>query len=273
MHHIPEDLTVTVPADLTLAELQTALGRARQWLPIDPPDSSITLATILNSNPSGPRRYGYGTVRDYVIGLKVRLPDGNTVKCGGQVVKNVAGYDLQKLFIGSGGTLATPLEVTFKLRPLPERENVVQQSFTTLDSVGTAIDAVVASQLTPVVFDLHRDPADGFTLVLGFDGTREDVDWQRNLAAELGFNTESNLEYDRAFHVNTPPVRKLSVLPSKLIDALRPLGCEPFVARAGNGIIHHRANYSAPAAVLPTQLLRRVKEAFDPRNVLPQPNV
>jgi hypothetical protein len=341
IHHTPADLTVTAPATMTLADLQAALRPARQWLPIDPPDDSTTLATILDANASGPRRYGYGTVRDYVIGLKVQLPDGTVIKSGGQVVKNVAGYDLQKLFIGSGGTLATPLEVTFKLRPLPERESFAQQSFTTRDAAGAAIEAVAASALTPVVFDLYRTVTGPLTLVLGFDGATEDVAWQLGVAAGLGFsvtamgnfrasrphepcssgrepapsgfakqsesphvgcyssetqcanlgeggrrpgegarvasaetysNPPAKLDYDRAFHLSGSPAEKLSVLPSKLIEALRPLGAGPFVARAGNGIVYHRANIVTPAAVLPTRLLRRVKEAFDPKGLLPQPN-
>jgi glycolate oxidase FAD binding subunit len=313
IHHTPADLTVTAPATMTLADLQAALRPARQWLPIDPPDDSAPLAAILNANASGPRRYGYGRVRDYVIGLKVQLPDGTVVKSGGQVVKNVAGYDLQKLFIGSGGTLVTPLEVTFKLRPLPERESFVQQSFTTLDAAGAAVEAIAASALTPVVFDLYRTNTVPLTLVLGFDGATEDVDWQLRLALELGFaamatinsethsprdfdslaplggegrgegarvasaetpcNPPAKLDYDRAFHLSESPAKKLSVLPSRLVEALRPLGNEPFVARAGNGIIYHRADVATPTAVLPTRLLRRVKEAFDPKGLLPQPNV
>jgi len=291
MIHTPEDMTVTVAASETLAGLQTALARARQWLPIDPPDASATLAAILNANESGPRRFGYGTIRDYVIGLKVRLADGRLVKSGGQVVKNVAGYDLQKLFIGSGGTLATPVEVTFKLRPLPESERFVQQRFDTLDAAGAAIEAVVKSEMTPVVFDLHRLPERGLqpastsaadpalkrpearaplTLVVGCDGTREDADWQLGLATQLGFADSASLDYDKSFHTEVKPVRKLSVLPSKLIETLCALGDAPFVARAGNGIIYHRTNLAAPTPNLPTNLLRRVKDAFDPKHILPE---
>src|SRR5690349_19253903 len=161
MIHTPEDMTVTVETSVTLTALQAVLAGARQWLPIDPPNPDLTLREILDANESGPRRFGYGTVRDYIIGLKVRLADGRFVKSGGQVVKNVAGYDLQKLFIGSGGTLAVPVEVTFKLRPFPERESFVQQRFDALDAAGTAIEAVIESELTPIVLDLHRIPERG----------------------------------------------------------------------------------------------------------------
>ena len=270
MIHVPEDMTVTVEATATLAELQAALAKARQWLPLDPPNPYATIAEILNANESGPRRFGYGTVRDYVIGLKVRLADGRIVKSGGQVVKNVAGYDLQKLFIGSRGTLATPVEVTFKLRPFPERESFVQQLFDTLDAAGAVIESVIDSELTPAVFDLHRAAGKNFALVLGFDGTNEDVDWQLALATKLGFNESASLDYDKSFHVEAKPMRKLSVLPSKLIETLRLLGDEPFVARVGYGIIFHRTNFAPPQTNLPTNLLRRVKDTFDPKHVLPE---
>lgn len=273
MNHVPEDMTVKVATSITLAALQAALAGARQWLPLDPPNPGLTLREILDRNESGPRRFGYGTIRDYVIGLRVELADGRSVKSGGQVVKNVAGYDLQKLFIGSGGTLGTPSEVTFKLRPFPERENFVQQRCATLDVADTAIEAVIESELTPVVLDLQRMAGKDLTLVLGFDGTKEDVDWQLRLATQLGFGEDANLDYDPSFRGEAKPLNKLSVLPSKLIETLRPAGDEPFVARAGNGVVYHRADklgavgHPSPAT---RQLHRRVKEAFDPAYALPK---
>lgn len=269
MIHTPQDMTVTVEASVTLGDLQSALAKARQWLPIDPPNPAATMAEILNANESGPRRFGYGVVRDYVIGLKVRLADGRLVKSGGQVVKNVAGYDLQKLFIGSGGTLATPIEVTFKLRPIPEHESCIQQRCDTLNAAAAAIEAVIESELRPVIFDLHRAVGWNFAVVLGFDGTKEDVDWQLALATKLGFGESAGLDYVKSFHSEAKPARKLSVLPSKLIETLRALGDGPFVARAGNGIIYHRTNLAPPPPNLPANLLRRVKDTFDPQHALP----
>lgn len=291
MIHVPEDMTVTVDASVTLADLQAALAKSRQWLPLDPPNPEQTLRELLDGNQTGPHRFGYGTARDYVIGLKVSLADGRVVKSGGQVVKNVAGYDLHKLLIGSGGTLGVIGEVTFKLRPLPELEQLVQQRCASLEAAGAAIETVIASELTPVVFDLHHLPERGlqpasmsavkstskraearapFVVVLGFDGTKEDVDWQLALAAELGFQQPATLDYDKAFCAEAGSLRKLSVLPSKLIETVRTLGNEPFVARAGNGIIYHRANVPTPKPNLPTDLLRRVKDAFDPKHSLPE---
>ncbi|MGZ5508735.1 MAG: FAD-binding oxidoreductase, partial [Limisphaerales bacterium] len=99
IEHTPEDMTVTVEGGATLANLQTEVRKRGQWLPIDPPNASITIQQLLASNASGPRRFGFGTVRDYVIGMAVVLADGRLIHSGGKVVKNVAGYDLMKLFI------------------------------------------------------------------------------------------------------------------------------------------------------------------------------
>lgn len=270
MIHTPEDMTVTVEASVTLATLQAALAKARQWLPLDPPNPGLTLREILDHNESGPRRFGYGTMRDYVIGLKVELADGRIVKSGGQVVKNVAGYDLQKLFIGSSGTLATIREVTFKLRPVPEVERLISLSCDSLEAAGTAIEAVFESALTPVVFDLHRATGGKPTIVLGFDGTREEVDWQIALAAQLGFQQPATLDYDKAFRTEAGSLRKLSILPSKLVETLRNLGEAPFLARAGNGLIFHRTDFTSQQQNVPTHLLRRMKDAFDPKRLLPE---
>src|SRR2546421_9850737 len=124
--HTPEDMTATVEAGITLARLQTELARQRQWLPIDPPNPGrLTLGALLTTNASGPRRFGYGTIRDYLIGMAAVLADGRLIHSGGKVVKNVAGYDLMKVFIGSRGTLGIIIEATFKVLPVPEAERFI----------------------------------------------------------------------------------------------------------------------------------------------------
>ncbi len=118
--HEPADLVATAEAGLTLTEFQKQLAQNGQWLPVDPADDgSATLGGIIATGASGPQSFGYGPLRSFVIGLRVVLADGRQIKAGGRVVKNVAGYDLCKLFTGSFGTLGLLTEVTFKLRPLP----------------------------------------------------------------------------------------------------------------------------------------------------------
>jgi FAD/FMN-containing dehydrogenase len=276
VEYTPEDMTVTVEAGITLAALQAALATGNQWLPVDPPNSeALTIEALLGFDASGPRRYGYGTVRDYVIGVKVLLADGRVVRSGGKVVKNVAGYDLAKLFIGSRGTLGVIAEATFKLRPLPEAERLVQASCNAIDEAGGLIESTLGSELTPVVFDLHNHGSQvgdrpRFTLVSGFAGTREAVEWQVVKARELGFNGASNLEYERSFWAEEAPANRVSVLPSKISEAIHRLGDIPFVARAGNGVIYYRGGPAPPKNDSPPKLTRRLKDAFDSKRILPE---
>ncbi len=117
-----DDLTITVQAGITLAELQHTLAAQRQTLPIDvllPHQATVGGSVAANSN--GPRRTGWGTWRDYVLGLSFVNDRGEEVKAGGRVVKNVAGYDLCKLMTGSFGTLGVITQVTLKVRPRPEK--------------------------------------------------------------------------------------------------------------------------------------------------------
>jgi glycolate oxidase FAD binding subunit len=190
VEHEPGDLTVTAQAGLTLGALQAALGHRGQWLSLDPAEETrATVGGIIAANASGPRRHLYGTVRDLLIGLTVVTADGAIVHGGGKVVKNVAGYDLPKLFIGSYGTLGIVVEATFKLRPRPDDERLVAARFDRLEDGGAAVRALLASDLIPNAIELLDGAAAAAlglasapTLVVGFDGLAEQVHWQ---AAEL----------------------------------------------------------------------------------------
>ena len=186
IEHEPGDLTVTAEAGLTLGALQDILRARGQWLSLDPPDAErATLGGLIAANAAGPRRHLYGTVRDLLIGVTVVTADGSVVRGGGKVVKNVAGYDLPKLFIGSWGTLGVVVDATFKLRPVPDDERLVAVSFDRLKDAGAAVRALLAGDLIPNAIEL-LDPSAAaalrlgseVTLVVGFDGLREQVDWQ-----------------------------------------------------------------------------------------------
>jgi hypothetical protein len=170
------------------------------------------------------------------------------------------------------------VEATFKVSPLPEAEQFVQRRCASLDEADAALDAILESPLTPVALDLHNLCAESSTpgalcVVAGFAGAREDVDWQFAEAAKLGFTEAGSLDHDRAFRADStkPPPQRLSVLPSRLVETLRQLGPGPFVARAGNGVIHHRgtAAPAPPPAPPVVELQRRLKAAFDPLGLLP----
>lgn len=125
VEYTPEDLTVTVEAGLSLADVNARLAGHRQFLPFDPPcGDDATIGGIVASNATGPSRHQYDAPRDRLIGVTVALADGRLTKAGGRVVKNVAGYDLCKVYCGSMGTLGVIVAATFKVAPLPRAEAI-----------------------------------------------------------------------------------------------------------------------------------------------------
>lgn len=126
VEHTAGDMTVTVKPGTTMQTLQHFLKQYNQMVPLDPAHSSTsTIGGVVSANESGPRRLKYGAARDHVIGMRVVYPDGKVIRTGGKVVKNVAGYDMNKLFIGAMGTLGVITEITLKLRPLPKYSSIV----------------------------------------------------------------------------------------------------------------------------------------------------
>src|SRR5262245_57978118 len=155
VEHEPGDLTATAQAGMTFARFQATLRLHGQWLSLDPPDAErATVGGVIAANASGPRRHLYGTARDQLIGVTVVTADGAIVRGGGKVVKNVAGYDLPKLFVGSYGTLGVIVEATVKLRPLPDQERLVCVPFDRLKDAGAAVKALLAGDLIPNAIEL-----------------------------------------------------------------------------------------------------------------------
>ncbi len=155
LEYEPADLTCTIEAGLTLGELNRVLGEQGQMLPLDAPLAGrATIGGVLAANTSGPRRFAYGTARDRLIGLRVADAQGKLIKGGGKVVKNVAGYDLPKLFIGSLGTLGVIVEATFKLAPVPKARLALLAGFKTLEEALEASQAVLRQGLRPAALDL-----------------------------------------------------------------------------------------------------------------------
>lgn len=149
------DMTITVEAGIRIAKLQEILRAEGQRLPIDVPRApKATLGGAIAANTSGPRRYGFGTFRDYVIGISVVDAAGNETKAGGRVVKNVAGYDLCKLYTGSLGTLGVITQVTLKLKPLPESSALVWMKFDDSTRVAAALERLAVSGTRPTAIEL-----------------------------------------------------------------------------------------------------------------------
>jgi glycolate oxidase FAD binding subunit len=149
VEHDQANLTATVQCGHPLAALQEVLAQANQFLPFDPPNAArATAGGIVATNLNGPRRSHFGSVRDLVIGMKVALASGEQIKAGGKVVKNVAGYDMCKLFVGSLGTLGIITEVTLRMAPIPDTAATAVVSGT-LEEVRQFIEDLTRSKLLP----------------------------------------------------------------------------------------------------------------------------
>jgi FAD/FMN-containing dehydrogenase len=171
--HEPADLIAVAQSGVTLTDFNARLSENGQWLPLDPPDNGrATLGGVVATGVGGPQQFGYGRPRGSVIGMKVVLADGSMIKAGGRVVKNVAGYDLCKLFTGSYGSLGIITELNFKLRPRPAREATV---------IGRgAVEDILAARLFPVAAEIVSE-----RLFVRFAGNEKGVTYQIEQARKL----------------------------------------------------------------------------------------
>ena len=188
IEHAVGDLTVTVEAGIRFADLQAILAKANQFLAIDPAyPATSTLGGIVATASTGSLRQRYGGVRDLLLGISFVRSDGELVKAGGRVVKNVAGYDLMKLLTGSFGTLGAIAQLTFRLYPLPENSQTVVLTGAA-EMVATARMKLLSSTFTPAIADLISLGLDreGLGLAVRFDGIEASVAAQSNQLIELG---------------------------------------------------------------------------------------
>jgi len=180
IEHEPADLIAIAQAGVTLNDFNGTLAENGQWLPLDPPDDGrATLGGVVATGIGGPQQFGYGRPRGSVIGMKVILADGSQIKAGGRVVKNVAGYDLCKLFTGSYGSLGIITELNFKLRPRPAREATVIASGT-IDDLNAGARAILQARLFPVAVEIVQG-----RLLVRFAGNEKGVAFQIEQARKL----------------------------------------------------------------------------------------
>jgi glycolate oxidase FAD binding subunit len=277
--HEAADMTVTAEAGLTVTALNETLARARQWLPLDPPAAErVTLGGLIAADLNGPLRLSHGKVRDLLLGVTVVLADGSVVKGGGRVVKNVAGYDVPKLYAGSLGTLGVIVEATFKLRPRPEKTKVVSLTALGLKAAGEIALRLLDEAIAPLFLELldaraARDA--GVTLeqsaavIVGLGGTAEEIEaqeqvLQRCCGQQLHLHDPAVAErlqrWLRDFALVGSPTltARVSLLPHRLADALpriasdaavRGLGLS-MVAHAGNGVARLRLESGDDQALL-----------------------
>jgi glycolate oxidase FAD binding subunit len=263
------DMTVTVQTGITVMALHEMLAQENLRLPIDVPQADrATLGGILAANTCGPRRYGYGTLRDYVIGISAVNDEGNEFKAGGRVVKNVAGYDLCKLLVGSLGTLGIITQVTLKLRPLAE-EQAVLCLLCEPANVETILAGVHGSRTGPTSVDLLNRvaaqavfasakialPYAPWMVLVGYEGNADAVHWQvQQIVKEVGSLCQvvARLSFTvRPLHdalvefTAWPEARlafKANLLPSAVAAFCQAADQAPdrpaLCAHAGNGIVH-----------------------------------
>ena len=346
VEHEPADLTVTCQAGITLDRLQRQLGQHGQLVPLGLPGPTgrptlgparhgpawgeeATIGGILAANASGPSRHAYGAPRDFTIGMKVVTADGRITKAGGRVVKNVAGYDLCKLYIGSLGTLGVIVEASFKLAPMPKVERTAVATFETpgqacafaaelqhrrlsLRAVqllnATAASAVELAQqgLCALVLDLAGTPQ-------AMERSRREIgDLARDADADLGDEENAAKAWESSMGLGTAEeaylLCKASALPTHLpalIESLETVAGPPHIlalptvgvvyaswprledAEAAVGRLRTAVTAVDGALVLERcpmeikprldvfgdpppsfDLMRRVKEQFDPKGVL-----
>ncbi len=187
IEHVPGDQIVRTQAGLKLQDLQESLAESDQMLGVDPPGEGSTVGGIVAANSSGPRRLRYGTIRDLIIGIKVVLADGTVAKAGGKVVKNVAGYDLSKLFTGSLGTLGIIAEANFRLHPIRETARTVLLEVDDYEKIPGVAQDLTHSSLSQFVLDaleMRWEGGRGMVAAL-FEGIEPAAEEQAATAAEV----------------------------------------------------------------------------------------
>lgn len=286
------DMTITIQAGISMQRLAETLAGERQQLPIDAPRASqATLGGVVATNWSGPRRYGAGTVRDYVIGISAVDGRGSLFKGGGRVVKNVAGYDFCKLLTGSLGTLGVITQLTLKLKPIPERTALMVCCLADLTEAERCLAALATSETTPMAIELLQgaawndvpgldaDRQESLQLVVALEGTDPEVAWMTaqlgNEWRQLGLTRHATVTHGAATELwqrlvdfpaegESPLVLKASVVPSgtaRMIAALRQVDPRCSVqAHAGNGIVIARF-HELPSSGLARTLLARLQPA------------
>ncbi len=295
--HEPADMTATFQAGTLLGDAQASLGQNSQFIALDPPHSELaTIGGILAANSSGPRRLRFGASRDLLIAVRVVHADGTVTKGGAKVVKNVTGYDICKLYIGSLGTLGIIVEATFRLFPVPSVEKTLLAPFASVEGAMEVVADILDSHLVPSAIELFNPevsrqlggetgvawPEGNYGLAISIGSVRrEAVDAQLETAARYfdgtGGREKCILEdkvhdafwqatRDFALNKSLQVVLKASVLLTNVADAVK-LGEEiakkqglrmGIISEAGSGIIRY---YLSGENATPEKFRQMVAEA------------
>jgi len=266
VEHVAGDLTVVAEAGVRLADLQAQVGRAGQLLGLDPPEDGATLGGVVSANASGPRRLRYGTTRDLLIGITVVLADGTVAHAGGKVVKNVAGYDLGKLFTGAHGTLGVVVSTTWRLHPVPPARRVVTLELPDAAAAGPLSVALARSTLTPSAVELIAGADGPARLVVLFESIAESVAGQATAAVALLRGGEESEDLPEDFGRRPggadDVLLRLAHAPASLSAVLEALP-------AGTAVAAHAAtgvSYAAVPAGEAAEALPRLRAAIAPHD-------
>lgn len=280
VEHAVGDLTVTVEAGVKFADLQEILLKTGQFLPLEPAyPQEATIGGIVATGDSGSWRQRYGGVRDMLLGISFVRSDGQIAKAGGRVVKNVAGYDLMKLFTGSYGTLGILTEVTLRVYPVQEAAVTVVLTGEK-EAIASATKTLLASALTPTAVDLLSTKlvtqlglGQGMGLMVRFQSVTDSVKEQSSRLLEVGQQlglqgslytdaNEANLWQSLQEQIWTAPHQpaitcKIGVLPTAAVTTLAQL--DTLTSSTGLGFIHAGSGLGRlrldPAAVTPETIL------------------
>jgi glycolate oxidase FAD binding subunit len=260
-----DDMTVTVEAGMTIGQLNKLLAEKRQWLPVDVawPDRA-TVGGAIAANAAGPRRFAYGTMRDYLLGFTAVDGMGTIFSGGGRVVKNAAGYNMCRLLAGSRGTLAIIAQATLMVRPLPETSALLCCEVADFLAAEKLLAGLGRLPVRPVAIELfagrQRDgePPLGplaagnvARLCVGLEGSSVEVEWMLArlneewtaagvASSSLPLRVQDDAPWRRIAEL--PADETINVLPSKLVETVAELlrsspDCA-IHAHAGDGVIH-----------------------------------
>lgn len=275
------DMTITVESDMPIGRLREILAQENQQLPIDSASDDISIRELVDYDVNGPRQFGYGTLRDYLIGMEASDGHGRFFHAGGRVVKNVAGYDLCRLLIGAKGQFGKLRHLTFKLKPLPAQQSLSIAGFRSIKDLNSALERLNLTSTTPQILDvlnqqaariilknlLPHAPAETLSasaavLIIGFDGSAKACEWQTRTIAEELHGTASTIvhctadeatqsycqaamQFSEAFRTSSSGISiRVTSLPSRVEADLR-IADEfklSVCGRAGNGIIDLRSD-------------------------------
>jgi glycolate oxidase FAD binding subunit len=265
IEHAAGDMTATVEAGCTIDKFQQTLKEHGQRLAADPmwPGES-TVGGLLATAESGTLRIRYGAVRDLVLGLESVLADGSVIKAGGKVVKNVAGYDLTKLAIGSLGTLGVITRAVFRLHPIPVATATYSTTLPSASEANQLVLAILNSQLVYTGVQIRATGADAFAVDIRFEGIPESLQDQflklQKVAGAVAFSSAGEVWAARQElfdSATSSMICKCSVLPAQigsLCDAIfqqaASVAASATLVAQGTGILEMRldADGAAPLA-------------------------